>query len=73
MNSFSNYLIPELEILKNDEYFKPISGKLDQMLDPSQYTGRAGKQVEEYLRDVVAPITERYKTDSENKKSELNL
>ena len=59
-------------MLKNDEYFKPISAKMDLMLNAKQFIGRADKQVEEYLLEVVEPIIERYKTDLESR-SELSL
>ena len=61
-----------IELLKNDEYFKPISAKLDEMLDPAQYTGRAGKQVEEFVEQVVKNILDQYK-DALDAKSELTL
>lgn len=61
-----------LELLSNDEYFKPISGRLNEMLDSKQYTGRAEQQVTEYLEIVVKPILERYKADL-NGKSELSV
>ena len=43
------------------------------MLDARQYTGRASQQVEEYLKEEVVPITQKYNSDLDNKKSELNL
>ncbi len=61
-----------IELLKEDEYFKPISAKLDQMLDPKLYTGRSGKQVEEFVALQVAPIVERYKQKF-TQKSELTV
>lgn len=52
-----------IELLKNDEYFKPIHAKLDNMLDARQFIGRADKQVEEFIDDVIKPILERYKNN----------
>ena len=49
-----------IELLKKDEYFKPIHSNLEQMLDPSKYTGRSAKQVEEFSEKVVKSILERY-------------
>ena len=42
------------------------------MLDANKYTGRAGKQVEEYLKEIVKPIIERYESSSKGV-SELSL
>ena len=50
-----------MELLKQDDYFKPIHGKLDDMLDARQFIGRADKQVEEFIHEVVKPILDRYK------------
>lgn len=61
-----------IELLKEDECFKPIASKLDEMLDPKFYVGRCGKQVEEFLDSEVVPITERYKNSLEGN-SELSL
>jgi adenylosuccinate lyase len=52
-----------IEFLKDDEYFKPIHAKLDNMLDARQFIGRADKQVEEFIDDVIKPILERYKNN----------
>jgi adenylosuccinate lyase len=52
-----------IELLKDDEYFKPIHAKLDNMLDARQFIGRADKQVEEFIDDVIKPILERYKNN----------
>ena len=45
----------------------PISARLNEMLDPRQYTGRAEQQVAEYLQLVVEPILVRYKANLEGK------
>ena len=42
------------------------------MLDPKQYTGRAGKQVEEYFEEIVKPIIVRYQSSSQGV-SELSV
>jgi hypothetical protein len=39
--------------LKNDSAFAKVD--LEAALDPSQFTGRAAKQVDEFLAEVVAP------------------
>lgn len=49
-----------IELLKNDDFFKPIHDKLDCILDARQFIGRADKQVEEFIDEMVKPILERY-------------
>ena len=41
-----------LERIRNDEAFQPVHAKLDQMLDPNLFVGRAPQQVDEYVADV---------------------
>ena len=47
-----------LERLKQDEAFNKVS--LDDVLDGRAYVGRAPRQVEAFVRDVVEPIRRRY-------------
>lgn len=47
-------------ILKSD-YFEPIHLKLDSLLNPKTFIGRAPEQVDEFLEAEVAPILEKYK------------
>lgn len=47
-----------LERLAGDPAFAGID--LTQALDPARFTGRAPQQVEEFLRDFVAPVRARY-------------
>lgn len=51
-----------LERLKNDPAFAMI--KLDSLLDPSQFVGRAPQQVTEFLEGVVKPILSQYALNS---------
>lgn len=62
-----------IELLKEDEMFKPIASKLDKMLDPKLYIGRCDKQVEEFLNLEVKEIVERYKSSLGGAKSELTV
>jgi adenylosuccinate lyase len=48
--------------LKTDSAFAGVD--LDAMLDPARFVGRAPEQVDEFLRDVVAPILKRAGTAS---------
>lgn len=47
-----------IERLRNDPEFAGVD--LSQTLDSSRYIGRAPQQVDEFIRDVIAPIRERY-------------
>jgi adenylosuccinate lyase len=47
-----------LERLAQDKLFKGID--LRQVMEPARYVGRAGMQVEQFVRQVVEPIRKRY-------------
>ncbi|MGL4942896.1 MAG: adenylosuccinate lyase [Thermoguttaceae bacterium] len=51
-----------LERLRSDSAFSGID--LDATLEPSQFVGRAPEQVDEFLRDEVAPRLARYDADA---------
>jgi adenylosuccinate lyase len=44
-----------IELIKKDEYFKAIEQKLDNLLDPKNFIGRAPQQVGKFLKDCVNP------------------
>ncbi|XP_076235597.1 adenylosuccinate lyase [Calliopsis andreniformis] len=48
--------------IKNDPYFSPILSRLDSLLDPSTFVGRAPEQVTEFLEEEVHPVLENYKS-----------
>jgi len=48
-----------LNRIRNDARFSPVKHKLDEMLDPSKFVGRAPKQVEEFVREEVDPVLSR--------------
>ncbi|AMD18896.1 HBL006Cp [Eremothecium sinecaudum] len=52
-----------IERVKNDEFFKPVWNKLDMLLDPSTFVGRAPQQVEKFINndvaDALAPFQEK--------------
>ncbi|XP_014481773.1 PREDICTED: adenylosuccinate lyase [Dinoponera quadriceps] len=58
--------------IKKDPYFGPILSKLDVLLDPSTFVGRAPEQVVEFLEEEVYPVLEKYK-NLESKTVELNI
>lgn len=71
LEGLSNNLI---DLLKQDAYFTPVHGKLDALLEPAQFIGRCESQVSEYLENVVKPIVEKYKAQTDlNQSSVLNL
>ncbi len=45
-----------LELIEGDDDFKAIKGKIDQIVNPENFIGRAPKQVEEFVSSVVLPI-----------------
>ena len=47
-----------LERIAKDPLFSSIHSKLDTLVDPSLFVGRAPQQVQEFIQDEVAPILE---------------
>ena len=47
-----------LERIAKDPLFKAIHDKLDTLVEPSLFVGRAPEQVDEFLTDEVNPILE---------------
>ncbi|XP_014216716.1 adenylosuccinate lyase [Copidosoma floridanum] len=58
--------------IRNDKYFEPILDRLDSLLDPSTFVGRAPDQVIEFLKEEVYPVLENYK-GQEVKPVELSI
>ena len=52
--------------VRNDKYFEPILGQLDDILDPKTFTGRAEDQVTDFINDEVNPVMELYKDTIKN-------
>jgi len=50
-----------LERIAADPRFAPVKAQLPQMMNPSNFVGRAPQQVEEYIAEEVDPILEKYK------------
>ncbi len=61
-----------LQRIAADEAFGVTLEELETILQPEKYTGRAKEQTEEFLRDFVAPVLEKYK-DIESEKPEINV
>lgn len=45
-----------MERIKNDSNFAAVHAKLDTMMDPKLFVGRAPQQVDEFLADCIDPI-----------------
>ncbi len=52
-----------------DPDFPITRGEIEAQLDPVKYVGRAPQQVTEFLRDIAAPVTERYKGEIQSELS----
>lgn len=50
-----------IDRVKKTEYFKPIWGELDSLLDPSTFVGRAPQQTEKFVKNDVAQAIKTYK------------
>ena len=51
----------------------PVSAELTAHLEPSRYIGRCPQQVEEFLKECVAPVLERYQDALTDKETELKV
>ncbi|GMG18560.1 unnamed protein product [[Candida] boidinii] len=50
-----------IDRVKSTEYFKPIWNKLDELLNPSTFIGRAPQQTEKFVNKTVAEALAPYK------------
>ena len=48
-------------MISKDPLFSAVKDRLNDVLDPYKYTGRAASQVEEYVNTEVNPVLLRYK------------
>lgn len=62
-----------IERIKKDDFFKPIWGELDSLLDPSTFVGRAPQQTEKFVKKDVAKALEPHQQYVNNAKVELNV
>ena len=51
-----------IDLIKADKLFAPIHNKLDKMLDPTKFIGRAPSQVVEFIQNEVEPILKENKS-----------
>lgn len=52
-----------LERIKTDPAFAKVANKIDDVMKPEDFIGRAPEQTEEFLKKEVRPILEKYKND----------
>jgi adenylosuccinate lyase len=62
-----------LERIKEDEYFKRIWGKLDELTDEKTFTGRAEEQVERFVGGEVKSVLEMWKDRITGDKVDLKV
>lgn len=62
-----------IERVKADDYFAPIHPILDELLDPSTFTGRAPQQTQKFVDVTVAKALEPYKHHVHNKEEKLSV
>lgn len=62
-----------IECVKKTEYFKPIWGELDALLDPSTFVGRAPQQTEKFIKKDVAQALEPFQHMIHSEDVSLNV
>jgi adenylosuccinate lyase len=65
-----------LDRIKADALFAKIVKNIDKIMDPLKFIGRAPEQVDEFLKNEVAPVLEKYKSElseGEKKKSKISV
>ena len=55
-----------LDRLKAEPLFAAVANRIDELVDPNAFVGRAPRQAEEFLRDVVEPLLSRYAAEAGN-------
>jgi len=53
--------------VKADPYFQPIINKIDELLKPSSFIGRAPQQVTEFIEEEVNPALQPYANQLDGK------
>ena len=49
-----------IELIKQDEMFKPVWDKIDEILDAKNFIGRAPSQTVEFIQNEIEPILEKH-------------
>ena len=50
-----------LELIEQEELFKPVHGKLNEIVDARKFVGRAPEQTAEFIQNEIDPILEAHK------------
>ena len=61
-----------IDLIKQDEMFKPVWDKLDEILDASKFIGRAPSQTVEFIEQEIDPILTQY-TDWLGEKGDVRV
>ena len=56
---------PLLELIAADPVFDVTLEELKSLIRPENFVGRAPQQVEDFLKEEVAPVLEKYRDDQE--------
>jgi adenylosuccinate lyase len=62
-----------IERIKRTEFFMPIIGELDSLLDQSTFIGRAPQQVDKFIDGEVEAAIAKYKVDLSAKAADLKV
>ena len=63
-----------LDRIKNDSLFVAVHDKLDSLLNPILFVGRAPEQVTEFLNESIRPILDSYSTEMNSlKQNEIKV
>ena len=62
-----------LDRIREDEYFKGIWGKLDELTDERTFIGRAGEQVERFVNGEVTQVLKLWKDRITGEKVDLKV
>ena len=69
INGADNNLI---DLIKSDDLFIDVKDVLNDVLEPSRYTGRAGSQVVEFIENEINPVIKKH-SDKLGLKSEISV
>ena len=61
-----------LELIEKEELFKPVHGRLGDIVDSEKFIGRAPEQTVEFIKNEIDPILEKHK-DSLGEQGKVNV
>ena len=61
-----------LDLIEKEELFKPVHGKLGDIVDSEKFIGRAPEQTAEFIKNEIDPILEKHK-DSLGEQGKVNV